>query len=167
MRLGTREVLVACTAAVAALSASAGDVNVALVNPAGFADAGTTFRDRELNLRALTEHLQTLGKRHLPADRLLKVELLDVDLAGIVRPSRRAGPELRIVKGAADWPRMSLRYTLESNGKAVASGEESLADMNYRFGATRVHSSDPLYYEKRMLDEWFKARFVDARAAGG
>jgi len=167
MRQFTRALLLSCISAVAATTAAAGSVNVSLVNAPGFADAGTTRRDKQDNLQALSAHLQTLGQRHLPADQTLKVELLDVDLAGTVRPSRRAGPELRIIKGAADWPRMSLRYTLESNGRALSSGEESLADMNYRFGATRVHSNDPLYHEKRMLDAWFKARFVDGRAAGG
>jgi hypothetical protein len=156
--------LISCIAAAAATTAGAGTVTVSLVNPVAFSDAGTTRNDKDLNLKALSEHLQALGKRYLPADQNLNVEMLDVNLAGSVRLSRRHGQEFRVLKNGADWPRIALRYTLESNGKTLRSGEETVADMNYLHGYAGIHRSDPLYYEKRMLDDWFRARFVEGRS---
>ena len=167
MRLITRALLLSCMAAAATSSAVAGSVNVSFIDAPGFFDAGTTRQDKDANLQALAEHLQALGRRYLPAEQTLKVEVLDVDLVGTVRPSRRSGLEIRIVNNGADWPRIKLRYTLESNAKALSSGEEMLADLNYAHGLASVRSSAPLYYEKHMLEEWFKARFVEHRAAGG
>jgi hypothetical protein len=94
----------------------------------------------------------------LPAGHHLKVEVLDVDLAGTLRQSPR-GASVRVLRAGADWPRIHLRYTLESGGKAAASGDEWVADMDYARGVSGFRDSLPLYYEKRMLDAWFKARF--------
>jgi hypothetical protein len=45
----------------------------------------------------------------------------------------------------------------------LAAGEETIRDRDYltRFGLPRSH--EPLVYEKAMLDDWFKTRFVDRR----
>jgi hypothetical protein len=167
MRLYTPAFLVSCITLAAASVASAGTVTVSFADSPGFSDAGSTPWDKEANLRALTQHLQALGKRYLPADQVLKVELLDVDLAGTMWPARRAGPDLRIVRGGADWPRINLRYSLAVNDKPLRSGQDSLYDLNYLHRFTGARSSDPLHAEKQMLEDWFKARFVEGRAAGG
>ena len=166
MQFSQRVLLVSCISVAAASSALAGTVSVSFNNALAFSDVGTTRADKDANLRVLAEHLQALGKRYLPADQTLNVEVTDVNLAGTARPSRRAGPDIRILKNGADWPRIALRYTLESNGRALRSGEETVDDMSYlqRFAGGRADES--LYYEKRMLDDWFKARFVEGRAAG-
>ncbi len=166
MKLVARAFLLSCIAAAASSGAHAGSVTVSFVNAPGFSDAGSTRWDDGDDLRALARHLQALGLRYLPADQALKVEMLDVDLAGTVRPSHRAGRDLRVVTGGADWPRIKLRYTLEASGKPLLSGEESVADMNYSHGLAGERGSDPLHFEKNMLDGWFKARFVARRAAG-
>jgi hypothetical protein len=146
--------------AAAAGSALAGTVNVSFVDSAGFADVGTTPSERDANLHTLEQHLVGLGGRLLPADQVLKVDVLDVDLAGhVIVSSRRAGIERRIAKGMADWPRINLRYTLESNGKVLNSGEEWVDAKDYLHRADRYGNADPLHHEKQMLDEWFKARF--------
>jgi hypothetical protein len=148
----------------AALTATAGTVNVSFVNPTAYSDAGT-YRDQENdNLQSLARYLQALGQQYLPPNQALKVEVLDVDLAGTVRPTRR-GDEVRIVRGKADFPRMHLQYTLEADGKPVRSGNEWLNDLTYTGGLTTYRKSEPLYYEKHMLEAWFKARFVEQRAA--
>ena len=165
MRLDSRALLLSCITATVASTAAAGTVTVSFVNAPGFSDAGSTPWEEKSNLHALAQHLQGLGQRLLPADQVLKVEVLDVDLAGTMRPSRRAGADLRIVRGGADWPRINLRYTLEVNGKPWRSGEESVADMNYSNGLVGVRGSEPLHYEKHMLDAWFKARFAERSAA--
>ena len=163
MRLHIHALVLMCFSAAVASNAAAGTVTVSFVNAASFSDAGTTPWEADTNLKALSSHLQGLGQKYLPADQVLKFELLDVDLAGTIRPSRRSGTNFRIVKGGADGPRITLRYTLEMNGNPARSGEESVADINYTRGLTTARESASLFYEKRMLDEWFKARFVEGR----
>ena len=160
-------VLAALVTAAMCSGAAAGDVTVSFAKQAGYSDAGQSPWEERATLDALAKHLQALGQRHLPADRLLKVEVLDVDLAGILRPSRRSATPLRVVNGGADWPRIALRYTLEAPGQAPQSGEEAVTDLDYahRLGASRA--TEPLHYEKQMLDAWFKARFVEGRAVPG
>lgn len=150
--------------AAAAPAATAGTVAVSFVNAPSFEDAGTTSWEEQANLKALAEHLQGLGRRMLPPNQVLKVEVTDVDLAGSRRPTR-LGSEIRVLRGGADWPRINLRYTLEVDGKPVRSGEERVADLDYARGISKYRESQSLYYEKRMLDDWFKARFADGNAA--
>ena len=167
MRIRTPALLLSCVITMAAANAAAGSMTVSFADPAGFSDAGDTPRERTANVQALANHLQSLAKRYLPADQSLKVELLDLELAGTTRPAPRAGRDLRIVNGGADGPRIRLRYTLEASGQQPQSGEDRLADMNYMRGLAGIPNSDPLHYEKRLLDGWFKSRFVEHRSEGG
>jgi len=147
----------------AAPGALAGPVAVSFVDAARFTDVGTVPWEAQATLRVLSEHLQRLGERHLSADQTLTVEFLDVDLAGEPRPWRHAGREVRVVRGMADTPRISLRYTLAEPGQPTLAGSESVADMNYSRNSDR--GTDPLHFEKRMLETWFKDRLVARRAA--
>ena len=159
-----RTALSAACLALAATAAGAGTAQVSFINVPSFEDAGSTSWEEQANLQALATHLESLAQRMLPAGQQLKVEVLDVDLAGTVRPSVR-GSSVRVLRGGADWPRIHLRYTLEADGKAVASGDERIADLNYARGLSGARDSQSLYYEKRMLDAWFKARFGEGTVA--
>ena len=169
MRSTLRLLLVSCIAATAASAASAGSAQVSFVNAAGFGDAGSTPYKRDANLRDIADHLAALAQRHLPASQVLKVEVTDVDLAGTVRPGVPVGKDLRVLRGGADAPQISLRYTLEDGGRNLRSGAERLPDMNYLrgAGAGATQPPDSLAHEKHLLDTWFKARFIDGRADGG
>lgn len=141
--------------------ASAGTVEVRYDASKIHSDAGDTAVQRERRLEALAEHLRTLGERRLPADRRLEVELIDLDLTGTVRPTRRLG-EVRVVTGRADGPHIELGYTLrDAGGTALASGRETLHDAGLpRLGELRdATGGDPLRHEKILLDHWFEARF--------
>ncbi len=159
-----RALLLSC--AIAGPACAAGTVTVAFVNPTKYSDAGTTRWEEDANLKVLGDYFQTLGRRFLRDGEVLKLDVLDVDLAGSVRPSRRSGSEVRIVKGRADWPRIALRYSLEVNGNPVRSEEVTVADLNFTHGLARYRESEPLAYEKHMLEKWFKASFAEGRAAG-
>jgi len=148
---------------VAAGAAHAGTVTVSFTNSPShrFADAGATPWEEQSNLQSLARHLESLGQRYLPAQQTLKIEVLDVDLAGEMRLGKRPSVrELRVAKGSADWPRITVRYTLESNGKVLRSAEETIADMDYTHHLSSYRGDEPLHYEKRMLDEWFRTRFA-------
>lgn len=146
-----------------ALLAGAGaraDVNVQFVEAERFSDVPFSPVERERVLKQLSAHLAKLGQQ-LPAGQTLKVEVLDVDLAGRMYP-RRGGDEIRVMNGGADWPRLHLRYTLEAGGQLLRSGDDELSNMNYQDRLNRYGADDALRYERQMLDEWFAKRFAPA-----
>lgn len=158
----------ACLAAAAWPVYAAGTVEVTLVAPASYIDAGNDPADAEANRNTLAAYLRELGQRYLKPEEVLKIEILDLDIAGTLRPAPRVGSgQVRIARGGADWPRIKMRYTLLADGKTVQSGEETVADMNYLRRAPGYRGDDPLGHEKRMLADWFKARFVEHKPAAG
>jgi hypothetical protein len=144
----------------AAGAAAAGSVDVRFDHPENYADARTTLGDAASIREQLAAHLRSLGERLLPADQHLKVEVLDIDLAGEMKYSWRMASEVRVLRGRADWPRIKLRYWLESGGQQLAKGEEVVADMDYLNDSFGSVGSESLGYEKRMLERWFRARFA-------
>ena len=144
-------------ATMAASSASAGVAKVTFVEPEKFSDVPFSHYDRERVLVELRSHFDKLAAR-LPADQQLHVEVTDLDLAGQTWPTRFRGQDIRIMTGGADWPHMTLRYTITQGGQVIKSGAEELNDMAYQQHMSRNGGSDVLYYEKRMIDQWFKNR---------
>ena len=70
-----------------------------------------------------------------------------------------------MLKGNVDWPRIKLRYTLESAGQPARSGERQLQDMAYlqRIGSYGSYGGNGgLNYEYRLLVEWFNTEFGPA-----
>ena len=151
--------------ALAGSSAFAGTAEVRYIDPDRFSDLAANKWEEQDNLQALTRHLQHLAQR-LPADQVLRVDVLDVDLAGTPVFSSRKGQNLRIMRNAADSPKIHLRWTLETRGQVVRTGEARLTDLDYasHYLPTR-RSSTPLYYEKRLLDEWFGREFMPQQQA--
>lgn len=140
--------------ALAAGSATAAAATVSFVEPEHFTDVPFSHVERERVLKELSGHFDKLAAS-LPTGQQLKVEVLDVDLAGITRPTM-SQPELRILNGGADWPKMRFRYTIEQGGQVLKSGEAKLSDMNYMHSINRYSSGTTLRYEKQMLDSWFR-----------
>ena len=138
-------------------------VAVTFVEPEKYADMPYSAFDKERVLLNLREHFDKLGAA-LPAGQDLNVEILDIDLAGRIEPTMRTSYDLRILRGTADWPSITLRYTLVFQGKTLKSGEERIADMTYLQGYNRYFSGEYLRYEKQMLDRWFQKTFVAPKA---
>lgn len=141
--------------------AQAGTVDVHFIQPDQFADAGHGI-DAERVRNTLDKHLQALGQQGLPAQQTLRIDVLDIDLAGETRPMTGLAHDLRVLKGRADWPQMHLRYTLSDGGRVIASGDDELADMAYLSHTVPLYSSGALPYEQRMLSDWFQSRFAGA-----
>jgi hypothetical protein len=143
--------------AVAALPASAAVV-VSFPNPPHqYTDVGTPGAETDQTFSTIAQHLQRLGARYLPKSQSLRVEVLDVDLAGDLR--RGAMREVRVVRGTSDFPRVTLRYTLEEGGRTLQSREETISDSSYLWFPGKVRESESLYHEKQLLERWFKDRF--------
>ena len=137
-------------------------VTTAFSHPEHFRDLPFASYDRDQVLKDLSDHFARLGK-DLPPGQDLRVEVLDLDMAGHIRPNFRGRQDIRILTGGADWPTMVVRYTLASHGKVIASGEDKLSDMDYLGRINRYSDGDTLRYEKRMIDDWFKAKFSRGR----
>jgi hypothetical protein len=138
--------------------ASAG-VTVTYIHPENYADMPFAAWEREQVLHNLRAHFNQLGKR-LPQGQDLKVEVLDLDLAGRLEPTMRASRDIRVLGGGADWPHMHIRYSIVADGKVISSGESRLSDMMYLNRLNRYSNGDALPYEKRMIEEWFQQTIV-------
>jgi hypothetical protein len=137
-------------------------VAVSYNHPEQFTDLPFSSWDRQAALDQLTGHFNQLGKA-LPPGQDLKIDVLDVDLAGREYP--RAGRELRVLRGSADWPRMVLHYSLESNGSVIRSGTAQLTDMSYLGHIKRYVDGTALRYEKQMIDDWWEKNIGPTRGA--
>lgn len=148
------------TALCAAGPASAG-VTVAFVQPDRYTDMPFPPWEKDVVMKDLDQFLVKMGAKWLPAGQDLKIEVLDIDLAGNLR-NDVGGRQIRVLIGGSDWPMIEVRYTLESAGKTLRTGTERVSDMNY----FNSHVSNPgkhteaLFYEKQMLNDWFKAKFA-------
>jgi hypothetical protein len=109
----------------------------------------------------IARHLESLGARYLKPGQELRIEVLDINLGGRVRYD--ATSDTRVMR-AGDWPQMRLRYELDTPGEATRKAEEVVSDPEYLRGPQ--NNLDALAREKRMLDEWFRARFLRGIKAG-
>ena len=96
----------------------------------------------------------------------VKVEVTDVDLAGELEPIARRAQWLRVMRPVTS-PAIRFKYTISLRGQVQQQGEVQLRDMNYLDGFSASTSSDPLGYEKRMLDRWFQRELAPTVAALG
>ena len=150
------------TLAVLAAAPSYATVDVAFVTPEGYTDAYNERWDMDSNLKALADHMKKAGNKYIGANETLRIEVLDVDLAGWARWGGRDPNKVRVARGGADFPQMRFRYTLESPNRA-RSGEADLRDLGYQNSGLRSRAaSEPLYYEKRMIDQWFDSTFAQS-----
>ena len=130
--------------------------------PDNYTDMPFGSYDKEQVMKDLQQHFGKLAAA-LPAGQELKVDVLDIDLAGRIEQRAHTAHDLRILRGTTDWPAITLRYSVESQGKVVKSGEQRITDMTYLQGFNHYNSGEPLRYEKRMLDQWFKKTLVAAK----
>jgi hypothetical protein len=158
-----RIALVAVAASFGLTVTSAGaTVTVTFTKSDGYADMPFTPWEKERVMKDLQSHFDKLGAQ-LPQGQDLKVEILDIDLAGRIEPRIGVSHDIRILKGGADWPIIQLRYSVESQNKVLKSGESRVADMTYLSHFNRYSANEPLRYEKKMLDDWFKKVMADPR----
>lgn len=143
-------------------TASAGAaVTVTFTKPESYTDMGRDEPSR--GMKEIEAHLKQLGERYLPPHQSLKIEVLDIDLAGHVNFSSRLSSEVRVLRGKADWPSIKLRYVLEADGRVLLEQQEHVADMDYLQRPGGAYAGQFLQYEKRMLDSWFRQRFASQK----
>jgi hypothetical protein len=156
-RLMIHAAVLIALAGLATANAAAGQVVVEFVEPARFSDAGFGEVETGRTVDALTRHLQGFASR-LPEGQSLRVEVLDVDLAGWVAPGSRR--DVRVLRGGADAPSIRLRYALTSEGRTLLAGEDRLTDLGYLSSSALKQTPGEYGHELRLLDDWFKERFA-------
>ncbi|PYB73875.1 DUF3016 domain-containing protein [Pseudomonas sp. LB-090624] len=110
-------------------------------------------------MKTLGQYLQKLGQRYLPADERLVIVIRDIDLAGRFEPWHSQAYDVRFMREIT-WPTIELSYTLSQPGKPDQQAEERVSDKMYLSRPGRAaSSSDRLFAEKAMLDDWFRQRF--------
>lgn len=145
--------------ALASAQASAA-ATVTYVNIDKMSDVPRYQSERDFMQDDLRECIEKLSAK-LPAGQQLKLDILDIDLAGDVFP-RVPIRDARVYRGRADWPRIHLRYRIEQDGKVIRSGERTLTDPNYQQIGFNGHTNELYGYEKQMFEDWFRKDLLAA-----
>ena len=108
-------------------------------------------------LTDLAEYLRKRAATQLSDGERLELTIVDVDRAGDFEPWHGAQhQDTRIVRDIYP-PRMTLQVKhYDASGALVSEGERKLSDPAFLLGTTPINDSDPLRYEKRMIDSWLR-----------
>ena len=112
------------------------------------------LKDRPLDLEPGGRGYQV---EYSPDGQQLAVTITDIKRAGDYEPWH--GLQMQDVRFMRDIypPRVSLQFTLtDAQGQVIDQGERKLVDSSYLYGGTRLSDTDPLRYEKRLLDDWLR-----------
>ncbi|ACB95603.1 DUF3016 domain-containing protein [Beijerinckia indica] len=158
MRLAKTLVLAALALCLAQASAIAA-VKVTFVNPEHYTDLDRNrpwYQQDTLNQFQRT--FEQLGATYLKPGQTLKLDVLDIDLAGYFEPWRFYGYDVRIMRDYTP-PRFKVHYALEQKGRVILQADETITDLAYLMNPAGRLSSERLGYEKAMLKDWFRNRF--------
>jgi hypothetical protein len=116
--------------------------------------------------KQLGEQLRKSADKVLPPGQQLRVQVNDVKLAGAFEPWHRPGlDDVRIMKDIYP-PMMDVHYTLlAADGATLREGDAKLRDSAY-LQRSIANTSDPLRFDKRMIDEWLRKEFGPKRGTG-
>ena len=137
-----------------------GPVNVRWEDPSKFSElrySGNRYEAARGNwVEELAQYLRERAQPRLAPGHRLDVDIVDIRRAGMYEPWR--GPDLqntRIIREVYP-PRMTLnvRYT-GADGRVIAEGERKLTDSAF-MTTDSINRSDPLRFEKRMIDAWVR-----------
>ena len=141
-----------------------GSVSVHWTDPNEFSDirhSGNRWAAQRGNwVEQLARHLQTRATARLPQGERLEVTLTDIMRAGQYEPWRAPNlQDARIVREIYP-PRMTLTFRrLDAQGVVIDEGTRSLRDSGFMMSASSTGSSDPLRFEKNMIDDWIRREF--------
>jgi hypothetical protein len=148
--------------------AAEGPVTVEWDDPARFTEIRTSFNRHEASrgnwVQELAEHLREGIQARIGEGERVHVRITDIDRAGDFEPGR--GPDLDHVRIMRDihWPRMSLEFEHhDAAGNLVNSGARELSDPGYLSSQLPLPRTDPLRYEKTMIDRWLHREFGPVR----
>ena len=110
-------------------------------------------------VQQLAGYVQARTERALPSGERVDIDILDITRAGQYEWMFSNAQDIRVMRDIYP-PRMELQFKhYDARGAVIAEGERTLSDMAYLNGPQQVSSSDPLRYEKRMIDRWVYREF--------
>lgn len=124
-------------------------------------DIGGRAKFQQRVIDELGKYIQEAADKYLAPDQQLNMTITDIDLAGDVQYFFTRFPEgIRVVNNAF-FPSIEFRYELlDQNNVVIVSGEENVKDIGFMFSGTTMVRNAPLGYEKRMINDWFRATFA-------
>ena len=147
-----------------------GPVSVAWADPASFSElrysANHWAATQGKWLQDLAGYMRKEAEKQLPAGHRLDLTIVDIQRAGRYEPWH--GPRMQDARIVRDIypPRMTVQFRhLDAAGNLVAEGERKISDPAFLTGASPISESDPLRYEKRMVDSWLRREFRDQTAS--
>jgi hypothetical protein len=111
-------------------------------------------------MRSLGDRLRKSADRILPPGQQLQVHVDDISLAGRFEPLHRPGQQdVRVIKEIYS-PWMNLHFALlAADGTTIREGDAKLGDPSFLRRAVAADPTDPLRYDKRMIDDWLRREF--------
>lgn len=115
-------------------------------------------------MQSIGDNLRKSADRILPPGEQLRVHVDDVSLAGRFEPFYRPGQQdIRVMKDIYS-PWMNLHYVLlAADGTTLREADAKLRDGAYLRRAVPGNSTDPLRFDKRMIDDWLGKEFGPRR----
>ncbi len=147
-----------------------GPVSVKWDDPAKFTEIRQSTNRFEAErgdwVQQLARYLQTTAAKPLQPGQTLDVTLVDIKRAGDYEPWHGPrGRDIRIMRDIYP-PRISLQYTLkDASGRIVSEGDARLSDTGYLHNIGLKSDSDPLRYEKRLIDDWVRRQLASQATA--
>jgi hypothetical protein len=137
-----------------------GPVDVRWNDPAGFTEIRRSHNPAESRrgnwVETLARYLRERAQARLPAGERLEVVITDIERAGDFEPWHDVRfQDVRVMREIYP-PRIDLHFRrVGADGSVLAEGERSLTDAGFMY-QTRANDSDPLRYEKQLLDGWLR-----------
>jgi hypothetical protein len=136
-----------------------GPVKVSWTDPAQFTEIRQSSNRFEAErgdwVQQLAQYAQKTASKQLQPGQTLEVTITDIKRAGDYEPWHGPrGTDIRILRDIYP-PRITLSYTLrDARGQVLAEAERKLSDSSYLHNIGLQRDTDPLRYEKRLLDDW-------------
>ena len=107
----------------------------------------------------LADYMQEKLAKAVPAGESVDVEILDIQRAGQYEWLYSQTDDVRVLRDVYP-PRMTLQFSRkDASGAVIAEGERKIADLAYLQSPAPFPSSDPLRYDKRLIDTWIRREF--------
>ena len=108
-------------------------------------------------LQDLAQYMRKQAQQQLAPGERLELNIIDIQRAGQYEPWHGVNLQNAHIVRDLYPPRMTVavkRYN--ANGVVVDEGVRKLSDQAFLLNATPLNDTDPLRYEKRMVDTWLR-----------
>ena len=110
--------------------------------------------------KTLGDYLRRVASERLAPGETLDVTIDDIKLAGDYEPWHSPqATDIRFMKDIYP-PRVDLHYRLtDASGKTIRESSAKLRDLSYLQNVSMPNDTDPLRYDKHLLNDWVRKEF--------